>query len=79
MDQERHEELDLEVDASMSSGLMDSFGPDGQQDVQQRDAETLERVRNMRGIQVTAVSAEQSVPLDPSVLPDPNLAGISQN
>ena len=75
MDQERHEELDLEVDASMSSGLMDSFVPDGQQEEQHRDAETLERVRNMQGIQVTAVSVEQSVPLDPSVRPDPNLAG----
>ena len=69
------DELDLEVEASMSSGLMDSFVPDGQQEGQHRDAETLERVRNMEGIQVTAVSAEQCVPLDSSVLPDPNLAG----
>ena len=75
MDQGRHDEVDLEVEASMSSGLMDSFGPDGQQEEQNRDAETLERVRNLHGIQVTAVSAEHRVPLDPRILPDPNLAG----
>ena len=69
------EELDLVVEASMSSGLMDSFVPDGQQEGQHRDAETLERVRNLEGIQVTPVSAEQRVPLDSRVLPDPNLAG----
>ena len=71
MDQDRHEE----GEASRSSELIDSFGPDGQQEEQNRDAETLERVRNLDGIQVTPVSKEHSVPLEPRVLPDPNLAG----
>ena len=69
------DEVDLEVEASMSSWIVDSFVPDGQQEGQHGDAQTLERVRNLQGIQVTAVAAEQSVPLDHSVLPDPNLAG----
>ena len=71
MDQDRHEE----GEASRSSELIDSFGPDGQQEGQNRDAETLERVRNLDGIQVTPVSKEHSVLLEPRVLPDPNLAG----
>ena len=66
------------MDASMSSWIMDSFGPDGQQSVQRREAETLERVRNMVGDQVTVESAEHSVPLDPTVQPDPNSAGYQR-
>ena len=69
------DDMEIEVDASMSSWIMDSFGPDGQQNVQQREAETLERVRNMVGDQVTVESVDHSVPLDPSFPPDPNLAG----
>ena len=63
---------EVDLDASMSSWL-DSFVPDGQQERQLGDAQTLDRVRNLRGIQVTPVSAEQNIPPDHNVLPDPNL------
>ena len=41
------DEVDLEVEASMSSWIVDSFVPDGQQEGQHGDAQTLERVRNL--------------------------------
>ena len=65
---------EVDLDASMSS-WMDSFVPDGQQERQHGDAQTLDRVRNLQGIQITPVSAEQNVLLDHNVLPDPNLVG----
>ena len=53
------------------SSWLDSFVPDGQQERQHGDAQTLEK--NLHGIQVTPVSAEQNIPPDHNVLPDPNL------
>ena len=38
---------EVEVEASMSSWIVDSFVPDGQQEGQHGDAQTLERVRNL--------------------------------
>ena len=55
------------------SSWLDSFVPEGQQERQLGDAQTLDRVRNLHGIQVTPVSAEQNIPPDHNVLPDPNL------
>ena len=63
---------EVDLDASMSSWL-DSFVPDGQQERQPVDAQTHERVRNLQGIQITPVSADQNIQLDHNVLPDPNL------
>ena len=63
---------EVDLDASMSSWL-DSFVPDGQQERQPVDAQTLDRVRNLRGIQVTPVSAEQVILPDHNGLPGPNL------
>ena len=62
---------EVDLDASMSSWL-DSFVPDGQPERQPVDAQTRDRVRNLHGIQITPVSADQNIQLDHKVLPDPN-------
>ena len=62
------DDIEIEEDVSMENWIMDSF-VDGQPNVQRREAETLERVRNMVGNQVTVESVDPSAPLDP------NLAG----
>ena len=69
------DEAEIEVDASIASWVMDSFFPDAQQNVQNREADALERVRNILGDQVSVEVAEELVSFAPSVQPDPNLAG----
>ena len=69
------DEAEIEVDASMASWIMDSFVPDGQQSVQNREADALERVRSFVGDQVSVEVAEELVSFAPSAQPDPNLAG----
>ena len=53
------DEAEIEVDASMASWVMDSFFPDAQQNVQNREADALERVRNILGDQVSVEVAEE--------------------
>ena len=69
------DEAEIEMDASMDSWVMDPIFPDAQQDVQNREADALERVRSFVGDQVSVEVAEELVSFAPSAQPDPNLAG----
>ena len=69
------DEAEIEVDASIASWVMDSFFPDAQQNVQNREADALERVRNILGDQVSVEVAEEFTSFFSRVQPDPNLAG----
>ena len=69
---------EIAPNASHSSGLA-SLVPDGQEVRQSVDALTQERVRQLPGIRLTAVPADQNIQLDHGVSPDPNLVPNRQS